>query len=143
MPTGRTGPNGGEEPGGGARPPGDGAIYCGGGASPLVGEGKGKVPSLPAFWLSPSQLFTGYLCVSLLALAIWPNSTFRNPCLESMCLEWLETAGVRQWGSANVTSGDVTHGAHTAPGLGGNLGATVECRTVCCVATIGVEKEKL
>ena len=54
----------------------------------MVGEGKGKLPSLPAFWL----LFTGYLCVSLLALAIWPNSTFRNPCLESMCLEWLEIA---------------------------------------------------
>lgn len=31
----------------------------------------------------------------------------------------------------------------TAPGLGGNLGTTVECRTMCCVATIGVEKEKL
>lgn len=40
----------------------------------------------------PACFSRGYLCVSLIVLAIWPNGTFRNHCLESMCLEWLETA---------------------------------------------------
>lgn len=98
---------------GGASPPARGAVYLRG----LGWRRARKGPFLPALWLSPSLLFMGYLCVSLLTLAIGPNSTFRNPRLESACLGWF-----CPWGSAHVPGGDAAGGAHTAPGLGGTGG---------------------
>ena len=98
-----------------------------------------KVLSLPAFWLPPSLFVTGYLCVSIRALAIWLHSTFRSHC-QSACLECLETAWLSTGGgSGYITSDDVTHEARTFSRsvVWEGLGAPVECRSVCHVPHSG------